>query len=86
MDLTPLAGAPITSAIATFTGCASIVSVKYPIPVSAVFNECKLSADALNTLYESLATGVTGLTLSVTENYGFSESNQSLVPAGWTIA
>jgi len=46
---------------------------------------CKLSADALNTIYTNLAT-VTGQTITVTGNWGVASDNPTIATAkGWTV-
>ena len=53
--------------------------------VSISYINCKLSADALNTIYTNLAT-VTGQTITVTGNWGVASDNPTIATAkGWTV-
>jgi hypothetical protein len=50
-------------------------------------SSCKLSADELNEAYTNLASGVTGKTITVTNNWGTATDNPAIATAkGWTVS
>jgi hypothetical protein len=76
----------MTSSATMFVGCSSLAQCKATgIAQTISFANCKMSATELNELYTNLST-VTGKTLTVSGNYGYSTSDTSIATAkGWTV-
>jgi surface protein len=76
----------VTNAANMCNACNSLKSAGFTnIKADTSFQYCQLSGSDLNTIYQNLGTGLTGKTLYVFGNYGYSASNPALAPAGWTI-
>ncbi len=70
-----------------FFSCTQLANIDATgFKVSFSVASCKLSSEALNKIYTSLAT-VSGQTITVTGNYGVSGDDPSIATAkGWTVA
>jgi len=75
-----------TNFLHMFSTCSSLSQAALSgTKVSISYINCKLSADALNTIYTNLAT-VTGQTITVTGNWGVASDNPTIATAkGWTV-
>ena len=77
----------VTNFDSMFNNCNALTEcLMESINASISFQNCNLSADALNKIYGNLSNS-SGLTITITGNYGASTSNTSIATSkGWTVS